>query len=80
MWALSKTWAADLVTVKQATHEGNAVTAKTESVPLWFFYTRVRHVFELWASSDHQENQVEDVEDHYNQEEHLHALENTGLA
>lgn len=40
-------------------------------------HTRVRHVFELRAGSDHQENQVEDVEHHDNQEEHLHALENT---
>lgn len=39
--------------------------------------TRVRHVFELRAGSHHQENQVEDVERHDNQEEHLHALENT---
>lgn len=50
-----------------------------QKTPAGLRRTRVGHVFELWASSDHQENQVEDVECHYNQEENLHALENTQL-
>lgn len=53
------------------------VHQKLTLVVLW--YTWVRHVFELRTSSDHQENQIEDVECHYNQEEYLHGLENTEL-
>lgn len=37
--------------------------------------TWVWHVLKLRTSSDNQEDQVEDIEDDYNQEEDLHALE-----
>lgn len=77
MSVLSKTWAGDLVAMKQHFHVNGLMCVKNRHVELR--YTWVRHVFELRASSDHQESQVEDVECHYNQEKYLHALENTEL-
>lgn len=60
---------------KQHSHVPDQRALKTDTG----WYTWVRHVFELRASSDYQENQVEAVERRYNQEKYLHALENTQL-
>lgn len=78
MSALSKTWAGYLVMENTALINviivrGIDLSQIQRDVVCWD--TWVWHVLEFRTSSDDQEDQVEDVENNYNQEEDLHALE-----